>query len=169
MVSSLEVPVRCGGANLSLPETGSDKVVKLSFPLEYTGSVPSKVLAFAAAAAGEAVQLELSWPDRAAGSYKVVVKLKGAALVLPQGEGEKTPAVKLSFMLVREDTREPRELLELLLEATKDEVLELDLVARVVQPPLPFQKDGEGFGDADDLEERKVRRRPKGSSPAPAT
>ena len=143
MVSSLEVPVRAESAQLSLPATGSSSVVKVAFPLLYTGSAPSKVLAFAAATSGEAVALELSYPDGPA-PWKGVVKLTGARLKLSAGEAAKDgarPKVVLSCTLTREDVREARELLQFLLDAAA--ALELELKAQVVQAPLPFPSDEE--------------------------
>jgi len=163
MVSSLEAPVRAQSASLSLPATGGEsRVTQVAFPLVYSGPTPSKVLAFAAASAGEAVEVELSWEDGEA-SWKGIVKLRGAKLVLPTGDDEK-PKVVLALVLAREDVREPRELLEFLLAAVDGEALELDLHAKVVQPPLPFASDE----DAEDGPAPARRRRPKGSSPPPA-
>lgn len=147
MVSSLEVALRAERAELSLPATGSSsKVVRVAFPLLYSGSAPSKVLAFAAASSGEAVELELSYPD-VPSPWKGVLKLTGARLELPNGtqaaDGGK-PRVRLLLVLSREDTREARELLAFLLDAAHAQVLELDARARIVQPQLPFDgEDGE--------------------------
>jgi hypothetical protein len=141
MVSTLEVPVRAQRAELELPPTGSAKRVSVRFPLVYTGSAPAKVLAFLAASAGEAVSVELSYPDRPAGPYRAVVKVTGARIKLRK-EGEKV-AVLIALVLSREDTREPRELLEFLLDAAHAQALELDLRAKLVQDPLPFEEPGE--------------------------
>src|SRR5687767_15856897 len=104
MVSSLEVPVRAESAVLTLPATGSAKVTKVAFPLVYSGSAPSKVLAFAAASAGEAVQLELTWKDSPS-AWRGVCHLTGARLELPAKGEEGKPKVRLSLMLAREDVR----------------------------------------------------------------
>lgn len=170
MVSSIEVALRAEGASLSLPETGSEKLCSLSLPLSYHGSKPSSVLKFAAESAGEAIQLELSYPDAPA-SHKVVAKLTGARLDLPKGGSS---SVRLSFIVAREDTRAARDTLNFLLDAAHAQALELDAKLVVVQPPLPFEKstdvdelDGEvPGGEIDELEVRR-RRRPKGSSPSP--
>lgn len=178
MVSSLEVPVRAQRAELTLPATGSVKRTKVAFPLVYTGSAPQKVLAFVAAAAGESVVVELTYADRPTDPYKATVKLTGARIEIPKAEGSGKVAVVLQLVLSREDTREPRELLEFLLDAAHAQALELDLKAKVLQESLPFQKDGDGEASAELFKPvfagnsrlgraAGTKKRPKGSSPSP--
>lgn len=157
MVSTLEVPLSAHSADLKLPETGSAKTTTVALPLVYTGSEPARVLAFVAKAAGESVQLELTYPDRSEDPYKVVAKLTGARVRLPsKGMGERL-AIVLSFKVTRGDTREPRELLEFLLAAAHAEALELDCRARIVQEPLPFEEAGEESGDPRPARARAAR------------
>jgi len=178
MVSSLEVPVRATRAELSLPATGSAKLTKVAFPLVYTGSAPSKVLAFVAATAGDSVQVELSYPDRPAGAWKDTCRLTGAKIKLPGKKDGERVAVVLALTLTRADTRAPRELLEFLLDAAHAEALELDMKVRVVQEPLPFQEPPDprvdervrraGGSLAVPEPARRAARGPKASSPPPA-
>lgn len=164
MVSSLEVPVRAQKAELTLPTTGSVKRTKVAFPLVYTGSAPEKVLGFVAKAAGESVSIELSYLDRPTNPFRATVKLTGARLRLPGDGDDHKVGVVVSLVLSREDTREPRELLEFLLEAAHADALELELKAKVVQEPLPFEEERD---DGRVLAGPGRRRRPKGSSPPP--
>jgi hypothetical protein len=155
MVSSLECPLRAESASLSLPATGSASVTKVTVPLVYTGPTPSKVLTFAAKSAGEAVELELGYPECPA-PWKGVVKLTGARLELPAAGTEGKPKVRLTVVLARDDTREPRELLGFLLDGAA--ALELEAKAVVVQAPLPFPSDEE---DGDDLGEPLPGEKPR--------
>lgn len=166
--------------------TGSVKRHRLKVALRYSGKDPESISAFATRVSGEPLQVSFQLPDDRE-ETKAVGRL--GSVEIPIAKGEKLPAVQLRMIFEGDDVAPLERLLAAGMRAARTELLELDMTLQQVQEDLPGF-DGKGETDADHLERKKredagdvpasspaplravggkSRRRPKGSSAAPAT